>query len=952
MRTSLFLTLLFSAFCLPASFTEASEAGTKPVLRLETGMHTAMVKRIGVDRAGRYLVSASDDKTLRPWSLPDLSLLKTLRVPIGAGHEGKLYATAISPDAQWIAAGGWSSDDSIYLFNRQTGQLQHRIKGLGNVILHLAFSPDGRYLAASLGAGGMRVWHSSDWSQVGKDTEYGSDSYWCDFSRDGRLITSSVDGYLRLYDRHFKLQKKRKAAGGNQPFSAVFSPDGRAIAVGFYDSTVVNVLDADTLALRYIPDTRGVNKGNLSSVAWADGALYAGGSAGFSGFDNPIRRWADAGRGSYRDLPVSAETIMDIRPLPAGGVAIGSADPAIILLDEHGNKAQQRLAKIADFRDDHQGFLASQDGMQVKFGFEQWGRASATFNLTQRQITLSPSSTASMQSPDTNSLNIKDWKYTTHPTLNGQTLKLGQYETSRSLAIAPDTRSFVLGAAWSLRCFDSKGRELWQQSVPSEAWGVNISGNGKLAIAAFGDGTIRWYRYSDGKLLLSFFPHKDGKRWVVWTPSGYYDASAGAESLIGWHLNRGKDHAAAFYPVSKFRSQFYRPDVVVRILMAGSEAEAIKLADATRGRKTQQVDLASMVPPDISILSPESGSTFSGDSVVLRYALHTPSGEPVTGVRALVDGRPVVRERGMRIKAKGDQGNGIRVALPHKDVTIALLAENRFATSEPAIIRLHWRGKRTTQQATGSDAFIIKPKLYVLAVGISQYADQQLKLGLPDKDARDFSAMMRKQKGKLYRDVVVKTLTNADANGDAILDGLDWLTRQTTSLDVAMLFLAGHGVNDNEGDYYFLPYDVNVKRIRRTGVPFYEIKKTLKSLAGKSIFFVDSCHSGNVMGGRRGVADINAVINELASVETGSVVFSASTGNQSSLEDPSWGNGAFTKAVLEGLSGKADAAGSGRITINMLTLYISERVKQLTHGEQTPVTEKPNIIPDFPIAVH
>ena len=43
--------------------------------------------------------------------------------------------------------------------------------------------------------------------------------------------------------------------------------------------------------------------------------------------------------------------------------------------------------------------------------------------------------------------------------------------------------------------------------------------------------------------------------------------------------------------------------------------------------------------------------------------------------------------------------------------------------------------------------------------------------------------------------------------------------------------------------------------------------------------------------------------------------------------------------------------GTGRITINMLSLYISERVKALTHGEQTPVTEKPNIIPDFPIAV-
>ena len=42
---------------------------------------------------------------------------------------------------------------------------------------------------------------------------------------------------------------------------------------------------------------------------------------------------------------------------------------------------------------------------------------------------------------------------------------------------------------------------------------------------------------------------------------------------------------------------------------------------------------------------------------------------------------------------------------------------------------------------------------------------------------------------------------------------------------------------------------------------------------------------------------------------------------------------------------------AGRITINMLGLYISERVKELTGGKQTPTTTKPQTIPDFPIAV-
>ncbi|MEN2994245.1 MAG: hypothetical protein ABDH19_02715, partial [Thermodesulfovibrio sp.] len=67
--------------------------------------------------------------------------------------------------------------------------------------------------------------------------------------------------------------------------------------------------------------------------------------------------------------------------------------------------------------------------------------------------------------------------------------------------------------------------------------------------------------------------------------------------------------------------------------------------------------------------------------------------------------------------------------------------------------------------------------------------------------------------------------------------------------------------------------------------------------------------------------------------------------------DPQWGNGAFTKAVVEGIGGRADLLGKGKITVNMLDAYIAERVKELTKGKQTPVTTKPQTVPDFPVAV-
>jgi WD40 repeat protein len=92
---------------------QAADPAVKPYLRIETGMHTATVRRIDTDPAGRFLVTASEDKTARIWDLQNGNLLKVLRPPHGDGDEGKLYAAAISPDGGTVAVGGWTGTPGI-----------------------------------------------------------------------------------------------------------------------------------------------------------------------------------------------------------------------------------------------------------------------------------------------------------------------------------------------------------------------------------------------------------------------------------------------------------------------------------------------------------------------------------------------------------------------------------------------------------------------------------------------------------------------------------------------------------------------------------------------------------------------------------------------------------------------------------------------------------------------
>jgi hypothetical protein len=523
-----------------------------------------------------------------------------------------------------------------------------------------------------------------------------------------------------------------------------------------------------------------------------------------------------------------------------------------------------------------------------------------------------------------------------------------------------------------LRAFDANGTPRWKIGIPNTAWGVNLARGGELVLAAFADGTIRWYRWSDGKELLTLFVDRESKAWVAWTPQGYYSASPGGEEMIGWHINRGWEQPADFFPAARLRDSYARPDIVERVLGTMDEGEAIRLANAARSEKTEPVRaVAEQLPPVVTILAPAARGTVPGESVRLDYMVRSPSGLTVDAVEALINGRPAAAgsskqpgeiaealktcladTKGLGRSENGLQGcrSSIEVRLPPGSSEVGLFARSGKLTGE--VVRIHLN---RTSAASANE--LLKPKLYALVVGISTYRNASYNLNYAAKDARDFAAALMHQKGGLYSEVATRTLFDGSATGSAVRDGLDWLTKQVTSRDVGLVYLAGHGVLDERERFYFLAADGDVARLRATGVPREDIQDALNALAGKALLFLDACHAGAMAGGNktRGGLDINAVVNEFTRTERGVVVFAASTGRQLSQEDSAWGNGAFTKAVVEGLgqAGKkaqADFRGDGKITTSALDYYVSERVKALTGGTQSPVMIRPPTVPDFPIA--
>jgi len=818
-----------------------------------------------------------------------------------------------------------------------------------------------------MGKGGMRLYRLPDYVLVGEDRDYGNLAMWVEPDLTGsRLATGSYDGFIRLYDlsilkagdaslpQPIHPVSKIRPPGGQRPWELAFSPDGTRLAVGQHFSPRVDVLEVKGNALEhaYSPDTAGIRQGagtDLRAVAWSsDGRfLYAGGNYLSKGACQ-VRKWEAGGRGRFIDLPTGVHLpLFQLLRRRSGGIAYCARDGSFGVLNDRDQAVLWGGRAIPIYVGNYGGFLLSQEGTEIQFSYESFGRSPAIFSVKDRRLLDAASSlwislkaSLTLQAPITEGLGVTDWKNSLFPKLNGKPLPLKE-EPAQSLAIKPDRSGFLLGTTSTLRLFDPEGKQSWRMRIPSVAWGVNT--NGRFAVAALGDGTIRWYRLSDGKELLAFFPHTDRKRWVLWTPSGYYDASPGAEDFIGWHVNNSRDKAADFFPSSRFRSMYYRPDVIDRVLTTMDEGEALRQANEEGGRKQlAAISVRDKLPPVVVILFPADQTEVSTSSAAIRYSVR--SQEPITGLKVLVDGRPVsIPGGGKEVQDSGE----ISVPIPARDCEISVIAENRFAASEPATIRLRWKG------AAAKEEFEIKPKLYVLSVGVSAYQDVDLRLDLAAKDALDFGAAWSAQRGGLYSGVEVRTLTDAQATKGNILDGLEWLQRQVTAKDVAVLFFGGHGINDSTGVFYFLPVDADLERLKRTGISQADITSTVASIAGKVLVFMDACHSGSLMGKgkRRGVVITSSVINELASAENGAVVFSSATGRQYAMENRKWGNGAFTKGVVEGLRGSADYKSTGRITLNMLDLYVSERVKELTQGQQTPTTVKPPNVADFPIAL-
>ena len=545
----------------------------------------------------------------------------------------------------------------------------------------------------------------------------------------------------------------------------------------------------------------------------------------------------------------------------------------------------------------------------------------------------------------------------------------GHSKKVTSVAVSPDGRWVVSGS------FD-KTLELWDVATgqevkrfgghSEEVQSVAFSPDGRWAMSGSSDRTLRLWDVATGREIVRMVVF-DGGEWVTLTPEGYYLASQKGDT----HLNVRIENRV--YGIDQYRSTFYQPRVVEARLALGDGETAIAQVLGTEPQPTIQA-AESIEPPFVVIKSPIDGTAFSSETATLSLYIEDRH-QSLKWVKVLVNGRLVsgsgdtVRDLVVVPKTEaptlGSTGLSIPPGRRTLDFTIPVhldpgenvlevLAFNGFSEGRRTL-HVNWEEKAEEAGST------LLPNLWILSIGVNTYVDSNISsLSYAGADAHSIVQAFQTQEGRLYR--TVKSLLLTETSGhlptrEQIVDSLDYF-RQASQHDIVLLFLAGHGVNDERGDFYFLPRDAALNpdgSFKKSKAISWRALENALDLPAKKLIFTDTCHSEGISGKKhlktRGV-DNDRLVRELQELQA--VVFSSARGSELAQESREWGHGAFTYALIKGLQGEADLfpkVKDGKISMKELDTYVSETVPLLTNGAQHPITSTPEGYVNFPVAV-
>lgn len=409
----------------------------------------------------------------------------------------------------------------------------------------LAFSPDGKLLAAGDSYGLVRLLRVADGQQIATFQKHGWWVLSIAYSPDGeKLVSSSIDGKIKVWNIATGKCIHHLEGHTNWIFSLTFSPDGKKIASACNDETI-KLWDANT---GKCIQTLEEHNGWVLGVAFSpDGKTLASSSA-----DKTIKLWNVETFNCIRTLTGSEDGVWSVAFTPDGEKLASCGYERIIRL--WNVKTGECDRELAGHQKEIKVLAFSPDGKTL---------ASACFEPT-----------------------VKFWNVET-----GECLATGKgHQTGiRTLAFCCDNKTVATGNNDQvLKLWDAKTGKCVKtfQGYTDQVWSVAFSPDGEKIASSHLDYVVRIWDVETGQCLQCLRGHK-GLIWaVVFSPDGKKIASSSDdETIIIWDVNSGSFWKCLLYPTQHYQGGIWTVTFSPcgQLLASGGQDATVKIWDIETG---------------------------------------------------------------------------------------------------------------------------------------------------------------------------------------------------------------------------------------------------------------------------------------------------------------------------------------------------------------------------------